>query len=90
MGDVVVVHDEHLPRGLWKLEKIVSVMKGRDGCIRGATVKIGNKDGHKVLLNRPIQLLYPLEVQTREPVPEEEDGPETADEPVDICWSTYT
>ena len=49
VGDVVVVHDEHLPRGLWKLGKIVSVMKGRDGYIQGATVRIGNKDGQKVL-----------------------------------------
>ena len=83
VGDVVVIHDEHLPRGLWKLGKIVSVMKGRDGFVRGATVKIGNKDGQKVLLNRPIQLLYPLEVQSQEPVSEEykeNKNPETADE----------
>ena len=84
VGDVVVVYDEHLPRGLWKLGKIVSVMKGRDGFIRGATVKIGNKDGQKVLLNRPIQLLYPLEVQSQEPVSEEPNSPEATHEPEDV------
>ena len=42
VGDVVIIHDEHLPRGLWKLGKIVSVMEGRDGLIQGATVKVGN------------------------------------------------
>ena len=54
VGNIVVVHDEHLLHGLWKLGKIVSVMKGRDGLVRGATVKIGNKDGQKILLNRPM------------------------------------
>jgi len=40
VGEVVIVHDEHLPRGLWKLGRIQEVMKGRDGQIRGATVKL--------------------------------------------------
>ena len=53
VDDIVIVHDEHLPRGLWKLGKIVSVMKGRDGFVRGATVKIGNRDGQEVLLIDP-------------------------------------
>ena len=70
IGDVVIVHDEHLPRGLWRLGKITSVRKGQDGQVRGATVKIANSDGQKVLLNRPIQLLYPLEVRASEPVSE--------------------
>ena len=35
------------------------------------------------MLNRPIQLLYPLEVQSQDPH-QEEDSPETADEPEDI------
>ena len=90
MGDVVVVHDEHLPRGLWKLGKIMSVMKGQDGYIRGATVRIGNKDGQKVLLNRPIQLLYPLEVQSEESVSEEDHGSESSDEPVQVTGDIGT
>ena len=67
VGDVVVVHDEHLPRGLWRLGKVVSVMEGRDRFFRAATVKVSSKSGEKLLLNRPIQLLYPLEVQSHEP-----------------------
>ena len=67
VGDVVIVHDEHLPCGLWKLGKIKSVMKGQDGHIRGATVKMADSDGRNILLNRPVQLLYPLEVQDQNP-----------------------
>ena len=87
VGDVVVVHDEHLSRDLWKLSKILSVMKGRDGLVRGATVRIGNKDGQNTLLNQPIQLLYPLEVQSREPVSEEykeNESPDAADKSGDV------
>ncbi len=87
VGDIVVVHDERLPRGLWKLGRIVSVMKGRDDLIRGATVKIGVTDGQSILLNRPIQLLYPLEVRSQEK-PEQDDKEKTTaheprDDPVD-------
>ena len=67
IGDIVIVHDERLPRGLWKLGRIVDVMRGRDGQIRGATVKMASEDGHGALLRRPIQLLFPLEVKCQEP-----------------------
>jgi len=63
----VIVQDEHLPRGLWKLGKIKTVMKDRDGHIRAAIVKMANSDGRSVLLNRPVQLLYLLEVQDQAP-----------------------
>ena len=63
VGEVVIVHDERLPRGLWKLGRIQEVMKGRDGQVRGATVRMANRDRQQVLLHRPIQLLYPLEVE---------------------------
>ena len=90
IGDIVVVHNEHLPHGLWKLGKIVSVMKGRDNLVRGATVKIGTKDGRRMVLNRPIQLLYPLEVQSQEPHPEESNSAENEDDSGDVPESDHT
>ena len=62
MGDVVVVHAEHLPRGLWKLGVIQETIQGRDGKIRGALVKMAKRDRQQEFLRRPIQLLYPLEI----------------------------
>ena len=59
---VVVVHDESLPRGLWKLGRIQGVNAGRDGKIRGAIVKVASRKCQQPLLRRSIQLLYPLEV----------------------------
>ena len=45
VGEAVIVHDEHLPHGLWKLGRIETVMKGCDDRIRGVTVKMAGEDG---------------------------------------------
>ena len=60
VGDVVVVHDEGLPRELWKLGKIQKIIVGRHGKIRGATVKVALRNRQHSLLRRQIQLLLPI------------------------------
>ena len=59
VGDVVIIHDENLPRAFWKLGRVESIMTGRDGEIRAATVRLSSGSG---TLHRPVQLLYPLEI----------------------------
>lgn len=63
----MIVHDDHLPRGLWKLGSIQEVMVGQDGLIRGAVVRVASRDRQHLYLRRPIQLLYPLEVRCKQP-----------------------
>ncbi|XP_011405271.1 PREDICTED: uncharacterized protein LOC100637172, partial [Amphimedon queenslandica] len=63
-GDIVIVHSEDLPRAFWRLGKIEKLFSGRDGNIRGASVRVHGRDG-STLLRRPIQLLYPLEIVHR-------------------------
>ena len=63
VGEMVIVKDEHLPRGLWKLGLVQEVMRGRDGQTRAAIVKVASRDRQHSILKRPIQLLYPLEIQ---------------------------
>ena len=65
-GAVVYVHEEHQPRGHWKMGKVEPVMKGRDGKIRGATAKVITR-GKPTYLNRPLTRLYPLEVSEVKP-----------------------
>ena len=72
-GDVVIVHDNTLPRGLWKREWIQEVLTGRNGLPRGALVRVASRNRRQILLRRPLQLLYPLEIhdagalETRKP-----------------------
>ena len=65
-GQIVTVYDEGHPRGLWRLGKIEGVMKGPDGRIRGARVRVLSKPGRPTVLKRPIQHLYPLEVGSQQ------------------------
>ena len=61
------------------LDLVEDVIRGRDGMVRGAKVKVMTK-GKPVLLNRPVQKLYPLEVRTetlKPPVGAEQDDNKT-------------
>ncbi len=61
-GQVVTIFDDGQPRGLWRLGRIEGVLKSADGKIRGALVRTQSKTGRSTVLRRPIQHLYPLEV----------------------------
>ena len=60
-GDVVLVHDDVLPRLKWKLGLVTELYVGADGLVRSAEVKIG-----RTLPNRPVSKLYPLEVTAQD------------------------
>lgn len=57
VNDIVLIHDEKLPRNFWKYGRIMEVFPGRDGKIRSRVLKTGNGQ-----IKRPVQLLYPLEL----------------------------
>ena len=79
-GDVVTVHEDGLPRGLWRLGKIESVIPGGDGEIRAAVVKVKSKRGRTTLLKRPVQKLFPLELFSERNRQDDEPDPENDDE----------
>ena len=58
----MVVHSEKLPRSFWKLGKVEKVIPGCDGLIRGALVRVASRGRQATHLYRPIQLLFPLEM----------------------------
>jgi hypothetical protein len=81
VGDVVLVHEENKPRGFWKLAKVESLIKGADGLIRGATVRLHSADKRFSLLRRPLQLLYPLEVHQSDAVADQSSDSDNGTQP---------
>ena len=96
---MVIVHDDSLPRGLWKLGRIQEVIPGADGLPRSALVRVASRDRQHTLRKRPVQLLYPLEIsQTEHPdntsegttsaQPQPDETPATREpvtEPLETC-----
>lgn len=62
IGDVVIIHDENLPRGLWRLGTVEELMIGADSNVRSAVVRITSRSRGPHSIKRPIQRLYPLEI----------------------------
>ena len=65
VNDLVILHNESQTRGFWKIARVENTIVGKDGKIRGATVRVSAGDGSTKLLQRPVSLLYPLEVSCK-------------------------
>ena len=61
MGDVVLIHDPVQPRALWRISKVEKLLQGSDGLVQGASLRV-RSGTTTILLNRPLQHLYPLEI----------------------------
>eukprot|EP00731_Ephydatia_muelleri_P024188 Em0016g459a len=60
VGDIVLVYESSLPRTFWRLAKVEKLIKGTDGEIRGAFIRVKSRNTSTVW-KRPIQHLYYLE-----------------------------
>ena len=58
IGDIVMVKGENKNRGSWKLGVVINIFPGSDGVIRAVELRCDNGS----TLQRPVQLLYPLEL----------------------------
>ena len=66
VSDVVLIHDENLPRSMWRMGVVTEVIHGADNQIRGAVAR-SNKN---TLLKRPVNKLFPIEYVRQEPAAE--------------------
>ena len=41
---------------------VEKLLTGQDGLVRGAVLRVSSRNGRATILQRPLQLLYPLEV----------------------------
>jgi hypothetical protein len=63
VGSVVQIADDHMPRSQWRIGRIVELIVSDDGLCR--SVKLLIPGGRYI--NRPIKLLFPLELTVSEP-----------------------
>ena len=61
-GDVVIIKEDNVARNLWRLGRVEELIMSEDSHVRGAIVHVARAGKHSVLLQRPVQCLYPLEV----------------------------
>ena len=78
-GDIVLIKNDMQSRNMWKLGKITRTIKGTDGATRGAELQTMT-NGRVMIIERPVQLLYPMEINVQEDAitPEEGSAPEDA------------
>ena len=74
-GDVVVVHEDNKKRQLWRLGRVIELLKGRDLVVRGAKIKVAEKGKRPTYIERPLQKLFPLELGRGDVVAEVKDSP---------------
>ena len=63
VGEAVLVYEDDKKQGEWKMGVVEGLVIGRDGIVRGATVRVITK-GKPVRLSRPVQKLCPLEFRS--------------------------
>ena len=69
VGDIVQIKDS-LPRGTWRMGRIVEVIRSSDGEERAARVMMPNRN----ILQQSIIHLYPIECNDEEPNKENDDN----------------
>lgn len=69
VGEIVLVVGDEKNCGEWKKGKVVRLIQGKDGVVRGVTLF---RKGHTI--ERPIQLVCPLEIRAVENIDQPQEG----------------
>ena len=56
------MHDDNKLRGYWNLVRVERTIRGADGLVRGATIRVPSKGNKTTTLRCPITHLYTLEI----------------------------
>ena len=62
IGDLVHIYADKTPRQQWRMGKVEKLLRGRDNVVHSAEVATVDKSLRRIRIKRPIQKLYPLEV----------------------------
>ena len=70
--DVVLIKEKSIPRMKWRKGKIIELIRGNDGKVRGVKLNVYQTKLKKTLvINRPVQLIVPFEIANEPPEPAE-------------------
>ena len=59
----MLVKEDNLPRISWRKGRIINVIRGVDKLVRGAEIKVRQRNSDKMLtLKRPLKYLVPFEI----------------------------
>jgi hypothetical protein len=85
VDDVVLIKDdEPAPRTQWRIGRVLELVRGRDGQVRGARLKVLSKAGKQSSVHRPVQRLIPFEIREKSAVNSEKDVDEEKDSEEDV------
>ena len=60
VGEIVLIEDK-VPRFKWKLGRVESMRRGRDGIVRSVSVRVASRDQSVSSIRRPVRALVTLE-----------------------------
>ena len=67
VGDIVFIKRDGTARSFWKLAKVVKLLRGKDGVVRAAEIRVLSEDAKtSIILRRPLELLIPTEISSNE------------------------
>ena len=67
VGDVVCIKEDKVPRQSWKIARVQRLLTGKDGKVRAAAIRVHKEGGKLTEMYRPLQKLFPIELQSSEP-----------------------
>lgn len=88
IGDIVIIHDENIARSKWRTGEVKELIKSNDSEVRGAVVRTLTKRGTRSTLRRPVQKLFPLELNTG--AVEHKQQPDPIEQPCATCDDMVT
>ena len=83
-GDIVCIHEDSVPRSFWRLGRVKELVRGSDGQVKGAAIKLGDKGKRSNIIRRPIQKLFLLETSRVDTKLEETDSMKFSEQKPDV------
>ena len=59
---MLIKEDEPAPRTQWMIGKVIKLVTGQDGLVKGAKLKVLAKGGKQTIIYRPVQKLIAFEI----------------------------